>query len=596
MTNPSLPQNDPKSIRRAKRLRKERSQYQYNYEYLKPIAMVNGIPSGEFPELDWVFKVGKELVKILINNSLNDEIPARQAFFSTSVHIIRTLSGMGSEEVVKEKFEQVVKLFNFTRTGKASTLDDYNDLFASIELPGVAHTFKEDKVFARMRVAGPNPMMITKVPSVGGAFLDERFPVTEDDFRGVTGFENDSTARAAAENRLYIVDFKALQGMAPGSFPKGQKYVYAPKALFAIPLDTSGAALLPIAIQCGQDPAKNSILTQNSGPWEWLMAKTIVQIADGNYHELISHLGATHLFVEPFVPATHRRLAENHPLRILLLPHFEGTVFINWAAQEFLIAPKGAVDQLLTATIESDRKFAADTLKTLSFNERMLPRDLEKRGVLSSRLEYPYRDDAEDLWDAIKGWVRNYLSIYYGSNADVQNDTELQAWALEIASENGGRVHDFGQESDGRIYTLDYLVDAVTMIIFTASAQHAAVNFPQRDIMAFTPAMPLAGYAPPPDGTVKTSEDWLKMLPPLEMAELQLSIGNLLGGVLHTQLGQYGRRYFSDNRVARFLAEFQAELEDIENEIKQRNNETISEGMEPYHYLRPSEIPQSINI
>ncbi|MBI9091407.1 MAG: hypothetical protein JEZ12_19520 [Desulfobacterium sp.] len=88
----------------------------------------------------------------------------------------------------------------------------------------------------------------------------------------------------------------------------------------------------------------------------------------------------------------------------------------------------------------------------------------------------------------------------------------------------------------------------------------------------------------------------MKLLPPLKMAELQLTIGNLLGGVYHTQLGQYGRRYFSDKRVAPFLVEFQAELEDIETEIKQRNNETIGEGMDPYHYLRPSEIPQSINI
>lgn len=80
------------------------------------------------------------------------------------------------------------------------------------------------------------------------------------------------------------------------------------------------------------------------------------------------------------------------------------------------------------------------------------------------------------------------------------------------------------------------------------------------------------------------------------MAELQLSIGTLLGSVYHTRLGQYSRRYFTDTRVAPFLAEFQAELEDIENEIKKRNNETISEGMDPYHYLRPSEIPQSINV
>jgi arachidonate 15-lipoxygenase len=48
---------------------------------------------------------------------------------------------------------------------------------------------------------------------------------------------------------------------------------------------------------------------------------------------------------------------------------------------------------------------------------------------------------------------------------------------------------------DGRVQTRDYLVDAVTLIIFTASAQHAAVNYPQSFIMSYAPAMPLAGYA-----------------------------------------------------------------------------------------------------
>ena len=40
----------------------------------------------------------------------------------------------------------------------------------------------------------------------------------------------------------------------------------------------------------------------------------------------VSHLGRTHLFIEPFVIATERQLGENHPLRLLLRPHFEGTL------------------------------------------------------------------------------------------------------------------------------------------------------------------------------------------------------------------------------------------------------------------------------
>ena len=43
------------------------------------------------------------------------------------------------------------------------------------------------------------------------------------------------------------------------------------------------------------------------------MAKTIVQIADGNYHEFISHLGGTHLWMEPIAIANYRKL----PLKVI---------------------------------------------------------------------------------------------------------------------------------------------------------------------------------------------------------------------------------------------------------------------------------------
>jgi arachidonate 15-lipoxygenase len=42
------------------------------------------------------------------------------------------------------------------------------------------------------------------------------------------------------------------------------------------------------------------------------------------------------------------------------------------------------------------------------------------------------------------------------------------------------------------------LTDLVTAIIFTASAQHAALNFPQEQLESYAPAVPLAIYRPPP--------------------------------------------------------------------------------------------------
>ncbi|WP_371357385.1 lipoxygenase family protein, partial [Hydrocoleum sp. CS-953] len=151
----------------------------------------------------------------------------------------------------------------------------------------------------------------------------------------------------------------------------------------------------------------------------WMSAKNIVQMADSNYHELISHLGRTHLVVEPFIVPTYN-LPENHPLRNLLTPHFEGTVLINYGAHSLLVAPGEAVDSLLASNIGADQSLAAKGSQSYLFNFNAInfPQTLVDRGVNNSDTLpiYPYRDDGQLIWDAIYNWVNDYLSIYYTSD------------------------------------------------------------------------------------------------------------------------------------------------------------------------------------
>lgn len=274
-------------------------------------------------------------------------------------------------------------------------------------------------------------------------------------------------------------------------------------------------------------------------------------------------------------------------------PHFEGTLAINNAAQSSLIAAGGGVDKLLASTIDNSRVLAAVGLQSYGFNEAMLPKQLEKRGVNDTQKLpiYPYRDDALLIWNAIHTWVSDYLSIYYKNDTSIQNDTYLQNWAIEAGAYDGGRVPDFGQEN-GLIQTLDYLIDAITLIIFTASAQHAAVNFPQGDMMTYAPAVPLAGYQPASilEGKV-TQEDYLNLLPPLEQAQEQLNLVYLLGSIYYKTLGDYSDNYFKDSLVKPALQEFRNNLLEAEATIHKRN-----QNRPTYEYLLPSKIPQSINI
>ncbi|HEU4732695.1 MAG TPA: hypothetical protein VFT22_32590, partial [Kofleriaceae bacterium] len=132
----------------------------------------------------------------------------------------------------------------------------------------------------------------------------------------------------------------------------------------------------------------------------------------------------------------------------------------------------------------------------------------------------------------------------------------------------------------------------LTQGIFTASVQHAAVNFPQRTIMSYTPAMPLAAYAPFPAPQGSPPTQVLDILPPLQMALLQQVVGTALGGVDHTALGQYGGE-LATLQVADALSAFQRALQNIELDIQRK---TALGERTPYTTLLPSLIPQSINI
>lgn len=580
------------------------------------------------------------LSRILENTGTDSGL---ESLFNTLVSVVRIFSNIGRRisgkspksqaiqqdvkaehpEMVEARLESMAKdIQNQAERrdgGEHPSLADYRDLFQIIYLPDISYHFLEDRAFAAQRVAGANPLVINRISA-----LPDHFPVTEQQFQAVMG-EGESFQTALNDGRVYLADYQILKEIVPGTVDtkvKGkpetlQKYSFAPLALFAIaPGNCPGRLLTPIAIQCNQDAGSPiftppSLEASEGERLAWRMAKTVVQIADGNYHELISHLGRTHLWIEPIALGTYRRLGTEHPLGKLLLPHFEGTFFINNAAAKSLISPDGIVDKLLFGTIQSSVQLSVKGAKgyPFSFNDSMLPQTFAARGVDDRQKlpDYPYRDDALLIWHAIHDWVEAYLQLFYKDDHAVRNDGKLQAWLQELRADNGGQMTDIGEvtpeDSEPKIRTLDYLIDATTLIIFTCSAQHAAVNFPQASMMAFVPNMPLAGFREAPDAETASEADYFSLLPPLGLAEQQLDTVYTLGSVYYTQLGHYKANqvdldeidqhpYFTDPQIAHPLKAFQNKLQEIELIIQDRNE------TRPTYYdtLLPSQIPQSTNI
>jgi arachidonate 15-lipoxygenase len=242
----------------------------------------------------------------------------------------------------------------------------------------------------------------------------------------------------------------------------------------------------------------------------------------------VRHLAHTHLVVAPFRIAAKKTLAPRHPVARLLDPHQEGTLYINDAANNALMAPRGGVDAVMALSIEDSRAVCVDSVKRWDFKQAMIAQELADRDLLDREAlpDFPYRDDGLLIWNAIHDWVEAYVRTYYRRDADVAADAELQAFFREVQSPDGGRINNVGAALN-----IHYLVDSLTQIIFTGSAQHAAVNFPQLPVMSYMPSYPLCAFGNPPGREPVSESDYLAMLPALDLAQYQSTLGYMLGRV-----------------------------------------------------------------
>ncbi|WP_141733836.1 lipoxygenase family protein [Oligoflexus tunisiensis] len=580
---PRLARDDRDPDERRKQLDEAREKFRFNYTTIDQMPISETVPDEAVAGAEWKLK----LVAIAYKNRRNLE-----AILKDKPYVFeKELPHKNPIEIAKMLIDgDLVSFLNYcqpslgvvTNQIRPQSFEEYYDYFKKIDIPKSSSTLFDDRDFTEYFLSGMNPLLIERVKE-----LDlQKFPVSDHHLQAVPGFATDTLDQALAAGRLFIIDYEALSSLEPGTHPYGAKLVYAPIILFAVHPETD--ELHVIAIQTGQDPSVYPIFTP-SATWSWTAAKLVCKSADGNYHEFVSHLGMTHLLIEPIIVATYRQLPRIHPIHCLLVPHFEGTIPINAIATRRLLSPDGDVAQLLAGTIPSGYAMLRALRNAASFKDGYLPKALERRGVEpgSALKHYPYRDDALLVWDAIKAWAEAYVRAYYKNDSDVATDEELQAWAQEVVE--AGRIQGFG--TDGQILDRAELVDTLTMIIFTASAQHAAVNFPQLDA-SLVSVQPGAGYADAPTRFDLTKEDLVDFLPPVDRAIKQVHIMSMLGSTYYTQLGKYHLGAFKDLWILDDILRFQSQLRKVEDTIKQRNKQR----RKPYTHLLPSNIPNSINI
>ncbi|MED6213439.1 hypothetical protein PIB30_093353 [Stylosanthes scabra] len=487
-----------------------------------------------------------------------------------------------------------------------------------------------DEEFGRQTLAGLNPCCIQLVtewplkskldPKVYGpaesAITKE---LVEKEIRGFYTVEE-----AIQAKKLFILDYHDLLLPVVEQVRELEgTTLYGSRALFFLMPE---GTLRPLAIELVRPPINGNpqwkqVYTptwHSTGVWLWRLAKAHLLAHDSGYHQLVSHWLRTHCCTEPYIIATNRQLSSLHPIYRLLNPHFRYTMEINALAREALINAGGIIESSFTP-----KKYAI-LLSSIAYDQhwqfdlQALPNDLIHRGMAVKddnaphglRLtieDYPYASDGLILWDALKGWITEYVNRYYSDSALVKSDEELQAWWDEIKNVGHGDKKD--EPWWPVLNTKEDLVEILTTIVWITSGHHAAVNFGQYDYAGYFPNRPTIAREKMPTED-PTEQEWERFMEKPEVALLRcfpsqiqattvMAVLDILSS--HSPEEEYlGQTiepsWEEDPTVKGAFEKFQGKLLELEGEIDKRNADRQNRnrhgaGMMAYQLLKPVSEP-----
>ncbi|KAK7357488.1 hypothetical protein VNO80_16776 [Phaseolus coccineus] len=464
--------------------------------------------------------------------------------------------------------------------------------------------WRTDDEFAREMLAGVNPVIIRLLQEFPPASkLDPKLYGDQTSSIREAHIENSlnglSIIEAIQKMRLFILDHHDALMPYISRINSTNTKTYASRTLLFLQDD---GTLKPLAIELSlphpqgeQHGAVSKVFTpahEGVSASVWQLAKAYAAVNDSGYHQLVSHWLCTHAVIEPFIIATHRQLSILHPIHKLLKPHFRDTMHINALARHTLINAGGVLEKTVFPG-KFAMEMSAIIYKSWVFTEQALPADLLKRGIAvpdsscrhGLRLvieDYPFAVDGLEIWDAIETWVSEYCNVYYTSNDMVEGDYELQNWWKEVRNEGHGDLKDGNWWSEMK--TKEELIESCTIIIWLASAFHAAVNFGQYPFAGYLPNRPTVSRRFMPEAGTPEYEE-LKSDPDLAFlktitAQFQTLLGVSLIEVLSRHsteeiyLGQCENPEWTlDAEPLAAFERFRQKLLKIENNIMERNKD-----------------------
>jgi len=454
-----------------------------------------------------------------------------------------------------------------------------------MDRPVIMDHWDQDEVFSAERLRGTNPVVLQKIDRIPSNFMIDE--------ARLIGFidRHASIESEFSKGHFFLESYPELDGV-----PTKNGVAFPAMCLHYVRDD---GVLIPVAIQLTQKLDENNtlgVIYPDEGD-AWLFAKLATNMATALHHQVVTHLLKTHLFVEVWSIAAHRSLPENHPMYILMKDFLDKVMAINHQARTLLL-PK-IIDIVASPGVPGSRYIAQLVYDSYNFTEAYLKNDLIKRGVWNPDLpidqqplpNYDFRDFSLPLWDAVEDYVRGIIHTFYADDATVSRDISIQNFAKEISVE--GKMRGFPHP----IVSMDQLTDVITMIIYTASVQHAAINFIQYDKLGYTPNLPLSMTIEklPQSKSDITEEFIFNALPGFKKSVLQTAVVWTLSAspifesemIIHPTVWNHGDAQAVSEKFVRRLLE-------ISDDVAIKN--AVRDPISKYTVLDPKKIPKATSI
>lgn len=390
-------------------------------------------------------------------------------------------------------------------------------------------------------------------------------------------------------------------------------HFYAPIVVFE--LDEDRKELDVMGIQLERDRDSRVYTRETCGENEWLFIKSCVTTSDSQMHQWVSHLGNTHMTMEPLIMAVHNTLAEpNHHLYTLIKPFLQDTMHITSRARQTLASyDKNAFgDHQSSSGVGQLMQLVNKMWSRYDFFEKSsLPNELAKRGFDEDfdMPGYYFREDGLKIWTVLGTFVKDFVDEFYASDADVVADKLVQEWATESSSPDRAAVPGFPKSFKDKAT----LVLTLQTMMWVSSGLHGAVNTPQYDHYGYVPNKPLGGRAhindmPENDADIR---DWMfeSFMPHVNSGDKFIRESTMSGWETSLDIvwTVWTLSLPSDHCLDNLNSEFKTvgresymkflkNLKPLSDAVEKRNEEDKKDGKKPYNYLNPKKVPASIDI